>query len=113
VEEIMATLTVGLSAGFGYGTLAEAIAASQNGDVIQVQAGTYTNDFATITKSIVIEGVGGMVNLVATVPPTNLKGILTIGIPGATGPDVAINNVSFSGAAIPNAQGGNGAGIRY
>jgi hypothetical protein len=62
----MATLTVGTGSGFEYSTLAGAIAASQDGDVIQVQAGTYTNDFAAITTSITIEGVGGMVNLVAT-----------------------------------------------
>ena len=65
----MATLTVGSGAGFDYSTLASAVAASQDGDVIQVQAGTYTNDFAEITTSITIEGVGGMVNLVATDTP--------------------------------------------
>ncbi len=98
----MATLTVG--AGQEFSTLAAAINASQNGDVIQVQAGTYTNDFATITTNITIEGVGGMVNLVATVPPPNGKAILT------TDGNITIDNVSFSGAAVPD---GNGAGIRY
>ena len=57
----MATLTVGSGSGFEYHTLASAISASHDGDVIQVQAGTYTNDFATIATSITIEGVGGMV----------------------------------------------------
>jgi hypothetical protein len=109
----MATLTVGSGSGFDYSTLAAAIAASNDGDVIQVQGGTYTNDFATITTSITIEGVGGMVNLVATEPPPNLQGILTIGTPGGTGPDVTLDNITFSGAAIPNSDGGNGAGIRY
>jgi hypothetical protein len=51
----MATLTVGSGSGFEYSTLSSAIAASQDGDVIQVQAGTYTNDFATISTSITIE----------------------------------------------------------
>jgi hypothetical protein len=109
----MATIIVGSGSGFDYSTLSAAIAASSDGDVIQVQAGTYTNDFATITTSITIEGVGGMVNLVATEPPPNLQGILTIGTPGGSGPDVTLDNMSFSGAAIPNADGGNGAGIRY
>jgi hypothetical protein len=109
----MATLTVGVGSGFEFSTLAAAIAASNNGDVIQVQAGTYTNDFATITTDLTIEGVGGMVNLVATVPPSNLQGILTIGTPGGTGPTVTLDNISFSGAAIPDYDGGNGAGIRY
>jgi hypothetical protein len=109
----MATLTVGAGSGFGFSTLASAIAASQNGDVIKVQAGTYTNDFAAITTDITIEGVGGMVNLVATVAPLQQKGILIIGADGTTGPNVTLDNIAFSGAAISNANGGNGAGIRY
>jgi len=108
----MATLTVGVGPGFECSTLASAIAASADGDVIQVQAGTYTNDFATITTNITIEGVGGMVNLVANEPPPNEKGILTIGT-GSSSPDVTLYNISFSGAAISDADGGNAAGIRY
>jgi hypothetical protein len=109
----MATLTVGVGGGFDYTTLASAIAASHDGDVIKVQAGTYTNDFAAITTSITIEGVGGMVNLVATTTPLQEKGILIIGADGTTGPNVTLDNIAFSGAAIPDADGGNGAGIRY
>jgi hypothetical protein len=109
----MATLTVGAGSAFEFNTLASAVAASQDGDVIQVQAGTYTNDFAAITTSITIEGVGGMVNLVATQQPLQEKGILIIGADGTTGPNVTLNNISFSGAAISDADGGNGAGIRY
>ena len=51
----MATLTVRSGSGFDYGTLAAAIAASNDGDVIRVQAGTYTNDFATINTRIVLQ----------------------------------------------------------
>jgi hypothetical protein len=109
----MAVLTVGVGPGFDYSTLSSAIAASQDGDVIQVQAGTYTNDFAEITTSITIEGVGGMVNLVATQTPLQEKGILIIGAGGGDGPDVTLDNISFSGAAISDDDGGNGAGIRY
>jgi hypothetical protein len=98
----MSILTVG--PGKQYATLAAAIAASNNGDVIQVQAGTYTNDFATINTKITIEGVGGMVNLVATVPPPNGKAILV------TNTDVTLDNIAFSGAKVAD---GNGAGIRY
>ena len=98
----MSILTVG--PGKQYATLAAAIAASNNGDVIQVQAGTYTNDFATINTKITIEGVGGMVNLVATVPPPNGKAILV------TNTDVTLDNIAFSGAKVGD---GNGAGIRY
>lgn len=98
-------LTVGVDKKFA--TLSAAIRASHNGDVILIDSGTYTNDFATVTTRITIQGVGGMVKLVATVPPPNFKGILTVDN------DVTIKNVSFSGCAIPDAEGGNGAGIRY
>ncbi len=98
-------LTVG--AGEEFSTLSAAVAAAQNGDTILVNAGTYTNDFATVTASITIEGVGGMAKFVATEPPTNLKGIITVDN------NVTIENCSFSGVAIPTADGGNGAGIRY
>ena len=46
----MSILTVG--AGEQFTTLASAIAASHDGDTIQVQAGIYTNDFATINTKI-------------------------------------------------------------
>ncbi len=80
--------------------------------MVAVQAGTYTNDFPTISTSITLEAVGGRVNMVATKPPPNLKGLLTIGTTG-TSPDVTITGFSFSGVHIPGADGGDGAGIRY
>ncbi len=98
----MAILTVG--PGEQYATISAAVAASHNGDVIQVQAGTYTNDFPTVSTKITIEGVGGMVNLVATVAPPNGKAIMV------TNTDVTLDNLSFSGAQVAD---GNGAGIRY
>ncbi len=98
----MATLNVG--AGQAYATLSAAVAASRDGDVIAVQAGTYVNNFATISTDITIVGVGGMANFVATVAPPNGKGILV------TQSNVTIQNLSFSGVAVAD---GNGAGIRY
>ena len=98
----MATLTVGSNQQFS--TIAAAVAASKDGDVIAVKAGTYTNDFATVTTKITIEGVGGMVNLVATTAPPNGKAILV------TTTDVTLDHLSFSGAAVAD---GNGAGVRY
>ena len=98
----MSILTVG--AGQTFITLSAAIAASHDGDVIQVRAGTYTNDFATIDTRITIEGVGGMVHLLATVSPPNGKAILV------TNTDVTLTNLEFSGAQVPD---NNGAGIRY
>ncbi len=103
----MTILTVGTGSGYQYSTLAAAVAASQNGDTIEVQPGTYTNDFSTINTNITIEGKDGIAHFVATVPPSNLKGILTIDA------DVTLINLELSGAAIPSDDGGNGAGIRF
>ena len=98
----LSILNVG--AGQTYTTLASAIAASADGDTIKVQAGVYINDFATINTRIALQAVGGMVELVATVPPPNGKAILV------TNTDVSIDGFAFSGAVVPD---GNGAGIRY
>ena len=97
----MSILTVG--SGQQYGTLKAAVAAAKPGDTIQVQAGTYTNDFAYIDKALTIQGVGGMAHFKATVPPTNGKGILT------TNADVVLENIELSGAKVADR---NGAGVR-
>lgn len=98
----MANLTVG--PGQQFSTIAAAVAASRDGDVLLVQAGTYTNDFATISTKITIQGVGGMAKLVATVPPPDGKGILV------TNTDVTLDHLELSGARVADM---NGAGVRY
>ncbi len=98
----MTILTVGV--GQEFSTLAKAVAASKDGDTIQVQAGTYVNDFATITTKISIVGVGGMAHFVATVSPPNGKAILV------TKTDVSVDHLEFSGVAVPDH---NGCGIRH
>ena len=98
----MATLTVG--SGQQFSTVSAAVNASRDGDTIKVQAGTYTNDFVTVNTKVGLEGVGGMVKMVATVAPPNGKAIMT------TNSDVTVDHFEFSGAKVPD---GNGAGIRY
>ena len=70
-------LTVGV--GKEFQTIASAINASRDGDVILVDSGTYTNDFAVVNAKISLIAVGGRVTMDATVPPPNFKGILTAG----------------------------------
>ena len=65
--------------------------ASHDGDVIKVQAGTYTDDFLTVNSRVTIEGVGGMVNLVGTQTPPNGKGIIV------TNADLTLENFEISG----------------
>ncbi|MGH9208816.1 MAG: right-handed parallel beta-helix repeat-containing protein, partial [Acidimicrobiales bacterium] len=90
--------------------MASAIAASHDGDTIQVQAGTYTNDTAKITTSITLQAVGGRVLMQETAPLANQKGILIVGTQSAA-PTVSIAGFDFAGASTPF--GRNGAGIRY
>lgn len=105
----MAVITVGPSGDFT--TVGAAVAAAAAGDTIDVAAGTYTNDFPEgITKDLTLQGVGGMVNMVATEAPPNEKAILDV---GGAGVSVTINDFSFSGVAVSAADGSNGAGIRY
>jgi hypothetical protein len=98
----MATLKVG--AGQAFSTIASAIAASSAGDVIEIDAGTYTNDFAFIGHDLTLKGVGGLAKLHAVASPPNGKAILT------TNAHVTIDHLEFTGAKVPHQ---NGAGIRY
>jgi hypothetical protein len=90
-----------------YTTVASAVAAANDGDTILVQAGTYTNDFAEITHSIILQAVGGMATLRATQDIPNEKAILI------TDTDTVINGFIFTGAHVTDDDGANGAGIRY
>ena len=104
----MAILTVG--PGQLYTTIEDAVAAASPGDTVDVQAGIYTNDFVSIFHNLTLQAIGGPVQMVATVPPPNLKGIILEGGPGIS---VTINGFDISGAAISVDDGNNGAAIRY
>ena len=97
-----ATLTVG--AGRQFASISAAVATARDGDVIEVAAGTYTNDFATVTRRISIVGVGGLAVLKATTNISNGKGILI------TRADTTLRRLRFEGARVADQ---NGAGIRY
>ena len=115
-------LTVGPGPGDEFSTITNAVAASHNGDTIDVQAGNYANNFAVITDSITLQAcasiasgscrVGGMVNMTETRSPPNLKGMFTVGT-STSAPDVTINGFEISGVTIPARDGDNGAAIRY
>ena len=96
-------LTVG--AGMEFAKLGDALKAAVNGDTIAVKAGTYTNDFGTVTAQVHIVAVGGVVNEVATTPPPNDKGILTVEN------DLSIQGFTFTGGS-DGSPDGNVSGIR-
>src|SRR3954470_6574721 len=88
-----------------YRTLGAAVADAGDGDTIQVDAGTYLNDFVTVTASLHIVGVGGKARLEATQHIPNGKAILV-----DRADDLTLENLQFVGAEVHD---GNGAGIRY
>jgi len=97
-----------------YHTISAAVAAA-DGDTnpsdyytIAVAPGTYTNDFPLVMRPMTIETstIGRPVILNATVPLPNEKGII-LNLSNLT-----VNGLTFQGAEISNALGGNGAGIR-
>ena len=96
-------LTVG--AGMEFATLGDACKAAVSGDTIAVQAGTYTNDFATVTCGLKIVAVGGLVNEVATRPPPNDKALLTVDA------NLSIQGFTFTGGS-DGSPDGNVSGIR-
>src|SRR4051794_4714093 len=98
----MATRNVG--PGLEFTTIASAVNAAANGDVIQVQAGTYTNDFLDFAKNITLQAVNGEVKMVETTSPANGKAMIT------ESGNVSINGFDISGVAVPD---GNGAAVRY
>jgi hypothetical protein len=98
-------LTVG--PGQQYSTIAAAAAAAQAGDTIDVEAGTYTNDFVGLYTNVTLQAVGGVVKMVATQDPPNGKAIID---EGGQGVSVTINGFDISGAVVSD---GNGAAIRY
>jgi hypothetical protein len=101
----MATITVG--PGQQYSTIAAGVAAASSGDTVDVEAGTYANDFTTISQNITLQAVGGTVTMTATQEPPDGKAIID---EGGSGVDVTIQGFDISGA---QASDGNGAAIRY
>jgi hypothetical protein len=102
-----ATLTVG--AGQGFTTLSSAVASATAGDTINILAGTYVDQTATINKALTIQSVGGAAIFTqsANSELANLKGFLVIDA------SATIIGLTFQNASISDANGGNGAGIRY
>ena len=103
------TLEVG--PGKPFATPCAAIGSAQAGDRIEVDAaGSYDGDTCEwTTDNLTIVGIGGRAKIDLTgVLPVQEKGIFTVDAPNAT-----IQSFELSGAAIPQADGNNGAGIRH
>jgi hypothetical protein len=96
-----------LQAGPGrtYATPCAAAAAAADGDLIEIDAGTYTADVCAIRPSrLTLRGVGGFARLDAGGANAEGKAIWVV-----KGDDVTIENVEFLNCTVPDQ---NGAGIR-
>jgi hypothetical protein len=76
-----------------------------SGDVVEIDAGVYNGPATTwSTNNLTLRGVGGRAHLVAPAIISNAKAIWV-----TAGRNIAVENIEFSGAAVPDL---NGAGIR-
>ena len=99
----MSIITVGPTGMFS--DIPDAVAAAASGDTVQVQSGTYTDQFITIRQSITLQAVNGQVLLRETHAPPDGKAMIT-----ESGAHVAINGFDIAGVSVPDR---NGAAIRY
>jgi hypothetical protein len=76
-----------------------------SGDVIEIDAGVYNGPATTwVTDNLTLRGVGGRAHIVAPATISNGKGTWV-----TQGANMAVENIEFSGAAVPDL---NGSGIR-
>jgi len=98
-----AILSVG--AGKTYTTPCKAFAAAQTGDIVEIQAATYSGDVCTINASkLTIRGVNGRPKIDAAGKSSGGKGIWVV-----RGNDITIDNVEMYGAKVADR---NGAALR-
>ena len=82
-----------------------AIMVAQDGDVIEIDAGTYAGDVCAVTASnLTLRGVGGRAHIDAAGAAFGGKGTWVI-----QGANTTVENIELSGAKVPDM---NGAGIR-
>jgi hypothetical protein len=76
-----------------------------SGDVVEIDAGVYNGPATTwSTSNLTLRGVGGRAHMVAPATISNGKGIWVM-----AGTNQAVENMEFSGAAVPDL---NGSGVR-
>ncbi len=87
-------------------TPSEAARLAKPGDTIEIDAGTYLNDYAVWQQeNLTIRGIGGMAHMKSDTLIPNGKAIWIV-----SGDNTVIENIEFSGARVVDT---NGAGIRH
>ena len=87
-----------------YKTVSAGIDAAKAGDHVILDAGIYLDDTATVNQPITIDGAGAVLRITKAIG--NRKGILVVNAA------LTVNNLTFDGAQVTDADGKNGAGIR-
>lgn len=104
-HDFAATKIIRVGPGRPFATPSAAAAAAEDGDVIEIDAGTYSGDVASWSQNgLTLRGVGGRAHLSADGVNAEGKGIWVI-----KGNNTRVENIEFSGATVPDQ---NGAGIR-
>jgi len=86
--------------------IVDAMRSAKNGDVIEIDAGSYTGDVGTWTQdNLTIRAVHGRARIVQLLESAEEKALWVI-----KGDRVVIENIEFAGARVPDR---NGAGIRH
>lgn len=86
--------------------VADAARLARDGDIIEIDAGTYSNDYAVWRQNdLTIRGIGGMAHLSSSGDIPNGKAIWVI-----QGDNTEVESIEFSGARVHST---NGAGIRH
>lgn len=85
-------------------TIAEAVQQAQEGDVVEVQAGNYVDDFVQIYVGLTLCAVEGRAMMTCTRQPPNGKAMIT------TSGNVTIEGFEISGVTVKDQ---NGAAVRY
>ena len=84
----------------------EVVKHAKDGDIIEIDAGTYRNDYATwFQNDLTIRGIDGSAHLESKGLIPNNKAIWI-----TRGDNIVIENIEFSGATVKDT---NGAGIRH
>ena len=113
IKDFGANRVLHVGPGRAYQTVSAASQAAQDGDVIEIDAGTYNDDISVWRQnSITLRGVGGYAHLNATkqIPYTAGSDQQNgMGIWVTKGNNITVENIEFSGASVPDQ---NGAGIR-
>ncbi|MCO6460972.1 MAG: T9SS type A sorting domain-containing protein [Saprospiraceae bacterium] len=99
-----------------YSKPSELVSLVDDGDIIYIYGGTYENDACVWRKSnlsfvgVITEGNRPVIKFDGYIP--NRKGIWVFDSPGSSD-NIYIANLIFDGAKVTDADGGNGAGIRF